>query len=45
MCISSYQQLLLGVQINSMLLLLINFRKFIKDEKWILCDNFKRRKS
>jgi len=45
--------LLLGVQINLVSLPLINFRKFdwqiwywqIYDEKWVLCDSLKRRKS
>jgi len=33
------------VQINLVFLSLINFRKFITgDEKWVLYDNFKRRK-
>jgi len=37
---------ILGVQINSVLLTLINFRKFIAgDKKWVLSDNPKKRKS
>jgi len=37
---------MLGVQIDSVPLPLINFRKFIiDDKKWILYDNLKRRKS
>jgi len=32
------------VQINSMLLSLINFRKFTDDEKWISYDNPKKKK-